>query len=55
MESDVSHLCPHQEAHPDYSDILKATAAFKNLVVSLEESYTSHSGCWRLFACRELV
>lgn len=31
-------LCPHQEAHPDYSDILKATAAFKSLVVSLEES-----------------
>lgn len=27
-------LCPHQEAHPDYADILKATAAFKNLVVS---------------------
>lgn len=31
-------LCPHQEAHPDYSDILKATAAFKSLVVSLKES-----------------
>lgn len=39
-----SCLCPHQEAHPDYSDILKATAAFKSLVVSLEES--RHTCLW---------
>lgn len=26
-------FCPPQEAHPDYSDILKATATFKSLVV----------------------
>lgn len=31
---DFCGFIPHQEAHPDYSDILKAAAAFKNLVVS---------------------
>lgn len=32
--SDFCGFCPYQDAHPDYADILKATAAFKNLVVS---------------------
>lgn len=32
---DLVCLFPPQEAHPDYADIVKATAAFRSLVVSL--------------------
>lgn len=32
-------LCSSQEAHPDYADIIKATAAFRSLVVSEKRNY----------------